>query len=64
MVEIGLKLNISHNTPWRDIIKAFQAVWSEEGLLSLGAREFYRTMQLVIREVESIRFARGAAVVE
>ena len=52
MVEIARELGINHNTPFRDVIRAFRAVWREEGLLSLGLREFLRILNLVIEEAE------------
>jgi|GEM_PF-4275093 len=60
MVEVGRQLGISHKTPFLDVIKSFQAVWSEEGLLRLGVFEFWRVMKRVIKEIENPRYlSRG-----
>jgi hypothetical protein len=52
MVERARELGISPNTPLRDLLKGFRAVWVEAGIMDLGFNEFIRVVRRVIEAVE------------
>jgi len=60
MVEEGRKLGIHPNTPFRDLIKAAQAVGAYESLIALGWQEFRRVMGRVVKEIEKTPIKRIA----